>query len=48
MAKVNDPRVMGYNFIEQIYKRYQNLKLVKSINNRFVTHYVDKDLGTKY
>ena len=49
--KVNDPKVIGgYNFIEQIYKRWKSLKLVKSINNRYATHYVDKDLepNTKY
>ena len=49
--KVNDPRVAGYNFYRtDLQKNAKTLKLVKAIDNRFATHYVDKDLepGTKY
>lgn len=49
--KVNDPRVVGYNFYRtDLAKNEKTLKLVKTIDNRFTTHYVDKDLepSTKY
>ena len=49
--KVNDPRVTGYNFYRtDLQKDSKSLKLIKSIDNRFATHYVDKDLepNTKY
>lgn len=49
--KVNDPRVVGYNFYRtDLIKNSKTLRLVKAIDNRFATHYVDKDLepGTKY
>lgn len=49
--KVNDPRVIGYNFYRtDLQKDSKSLRLVKSIDNRFATHYVDKDLepNTRY
>lgn len=49
--KVNDSKVIGYNFYRSnIGKNEKTLKLIKSIDNRFTTHYVDKDLepNTKY
>lgn len=49
--KVNDPKVVGYNFYRtDLAKNSKSLRLVKAIDNRFATHYVDKDLepGTKY
>jgi uncharacterized protein len=49
--KVDDPRVTGYNFYRtDLQKDGKTLKLVKSIDNRYATHYVDKDLepNTKY
>jgi uncharacterized protein len=49
--KVNDPRVVGYNFYRtDLQKDGKTLNLVKSIENRYATHYVDKDLepNTKY
>ncbi|MDZ7818606.1 MAG: hypothetical protein U5K55_08290 [Aliarcobacter sp.] len=49
--KVNDPKVVGYNFYRtDLQKDGKTLKLVKSIENRYATHYVDKDLepNTKY
>lgn len=49
--KVNDPKVIGYNFYRtDLQKDGKNLKLVKTIENRYATHYVDKDLepNTKY
>ncbi len=46
--KVNDPKVIGYNFYRtELDKGSKELKLVKSIDNRFATHYVDKDLEPK-
>lgn len=49
--KVNDPKVIGYNFYRtDLQKDGKSLKLIKSIENRYATHYVDKDLepNTKY
>jgi fibronectin type 3 domain-containing protein len=49
--KVNDPKVTGYNFYRtDLQKDGKSLNLVKSIDNRYATHYVDKDLepNTKY
>ena len=48
--RANDPRVIGYNFYRSDLKKDKNLKLIKSIDNRFTTHYVDNDLepNTKY
>ena len=49
--KVDDPKVIGYNFYRtDLQKDGKTLKLVKSIDNRYATHYVDKDLepNTKY
>jgi len=49
--KANDPKVIGYNFYRtDLQKDGKNLKLIKSIDNRYATHYVDKDLepNTKY
>jgi uncharacterized protein len=49
--KVNDPKVIGYNFYRtDLQKDGKSLKLVKTIENRYATHYVDKDLepNTKY
>ncbi len=49
--KVNDPRVNGYNFYRtDLQKDNKNLKLIKTIENRYASHYVDKDLepNTKY
>jgi uncharacterized protein len=49
--KVNDPKVIGYNFYRtDLQKDGKRLRLVKSIENRYATHYVDKDLepNTKY
>ncbi len=46
--KVNDPRVVGYNFYRtEIDKGSTELKLVKSIDNKYATHYVDKELEPK-
>lgn len=49
--KVDDPRVIGYNFYRaNLLSDTRNLKLVKSIKNRYATHYVDTNLepNTKY
>ena len=49
--KVNDPKVTGYNFYRtDLQKDGKSLKLVKTIENRYATHFVDKDLepNTKY
>lgn len=49
--KINDPKVIGYNFYRtDLQKDGKSLKLIKSIENRYATHYVDKDLepNTKY
>lgn len=49
--KVNDPKVVGYNFYRlNLQKNEKNLNLIKSIDNRYTTHFVDKDLepNTKY
>lgn len=46
--KVNDPRVIGYNFYRtEIDKGSKELKLVKVIDNKYATHYVDKGLEPK-
>lgn len=47
----NDPKVVGYNFYRMdLQKDGKTLRLIKSIDNRYATHYVDKDLepNTKY
>lgn len=49
--KVEDPRVTGYNFYRaNMLTEGRTLKLVKSINNRYATHFVDTNLepNTKY
>ena len=49
--KVNDPKVVGYNFYRaNMHSDTKNLKLVKSLNNRYATHFVDTGLepDTKY
>ena len=49
--KVDDPRVIGYNFYRaNMHKDGRTLKLVKSLSNRYATHYVDTGLepDTKY
>lgn len=49
--KVDDPNVIGYNFYRaNMHKDGRTLKLVKSLNNRYATHYVDTNLepDTKY
>lgn len=49
--KVEDPRVVGYNFYRSdVLKDGRTLKLVKSLRNRYATHYVDSGLepNTKY
>ncbi len=49
--KVEDPRVIGYNFYRSdVLKDGRTLKLVKSLKNRYATHYVDSGLepNTKY
>ena len=46
--KVNDPRVIGYNFYRmELDKGSNELKLVKTIDNKYATHYVDKGLEPK-
>ncbi len=46
--KVNDPRVIGYNFYRtELDKGSNELKLVKVIDNKYATHYVDKGLEPK-
>jgi len=49
--KVEDPRVIGYNFYRaNMHKDGRRLKLIKTIDNRYATHYLDRDLqpNTKY
>jgi fibronectin type 3 domain-containing protein len=46
--KVNDPRVVGYNFYRtEIDKGSNELKLVKVLDNKYATHYVDRGLEPK-
>jgi len=46
--KVNDPRVIGYNFYRtEIDKGSNELKLVKVLENKYATHYVDRGLEPK-
>ena len=46
--KVSDPRVVGYNFYRtELDKGSNELKLVKVIDNKYATHYVDKGLEPK-
>ena len=46
--KVNDPRVIGYNFYRtELDKGSNELKLVKTIDNKYATHYVDKEWEPK-
>jgi fibronectin type 3 domain-containing protein len=49
--KVDDARVTGYNFYRaNMHKDGRRLKLVKSVNNKYATHFVDTELepNTKY
>lgn len=49
--KVEDPRVVGYNFYRaNMHKDGRRLKLIKTLDNRYTTHFVDSDLepNTKY
>jgi len=49
--KVNDPRVVGYNFYRaNMHKDGRRLKLIKELDNRYTTHFVDTELepNTKY
>lgn len=49
--RVDDPRVIGYNFYRApMLSETRNLKLIKTINNRYATHFVDTNLepNTKY
>ena len=49
--RVTDPKVTGYNFYRtDLQKDGKTLNLIKSIDNSYATHYVDKDLepNTKY
>jgi len=49
--KVDDVRVIGYNFYRaNMHKDGRRLKLIESVNNKYTTHFVDKDLepDTKY
>ena len=46
--KVNDPRVIGYNFYRtELSKDANELKLVKVLDSKYATHYVDKGLEPK-
>ncbi|MDD2894484.1 MAG: hypothetical protein PHG81_00575 [Aliarcobacter sp.] len=46
--KVSDPRVIGYNFYRtELNKDSNELKLVKVLENKYATHYVDKGLEPK-
>lgn len=46
--KVNDPRVVGYNFYRtELDKGSNELKLVKVLENKYATHYVDRGLEPK-
>jgi len=49
--KVDDVRVIGYNFYRaNMHKDGRRLKLIESVNNKYTTHFVDKELepNTKY
>lgn len=49
--KVEDPRVIGYNFYRaNMHKDGRRLKLISSVKNKYTTHFVDTDLepDTKY
>jgi len=49
--RVKDPRVIGYNFYRaNMHKDGRTLKLVDSVENKYVTHFVDTKLeaNTKY
>ncbi|MCP4971693.1 MAG: hypothetical protein GY932_13995, partial [Arcobacter sp.] len=49
--KVDDPRVVGYNFYRANMKKDgSKLTLIDTIENKYTTHYVDEDLepNTKY
>lgn len=49
--KVDDARVIGYNFYRaNMHKDGRRLKLIDSVNNKYTTHFVDKELepDTKY
>lgn len=49
--KVDDPNVIGYNFYRaNMHKDGRKLILIDQINNKYITHFVDKNLepNTKY
>lgn len=49
--KVDDPRVIGYHFYRaNMQEEGTKLKLIDTVENKYTTHYVDKDLepNTKY
>lgn len=49
--RVEDPRVIGYNFYRaHMHKDGRRLKLIESVDNKYTTHFVDKELepGTRY
>lgn len=49
--KVDNHKVVGYNFYRtKLNKQSKNLKLVKTVDNRYTTHYLDTNLepNTKY
>ncbi|RZV14937.1 fibronectin type III domain-containing protein [Aliarcobacter butzleri] len=46
--RVDDPRVVGYNFYRtDLQSGEKTLKLIRSIDSRYTTHYVDKELEPK-
>lgn len=46
--KVNDPRVIGYNFYRtELNKESNELKLIKVLESKYATHYVDTGLEPK-
>jgi fibronectin type 3 domain-containing protein len=49
--KVDDPRVVGYHFYRaNLQKDGEKLKLIDTVENRYTTHYVDRNLtpNTRY
>ncbi|RZV18996.1 fibronectin type III domain-containing protein [Aliarcobacter butzleri] len=46
--RVDDPRVVGYNFYRtDLQSGEKTLKLIRSIDSRYATHYVDRELEPK-
>lgn len=46
--RVDDPRVVGYNFYRtDLQSGEKTLKLIRAIESRYTTHYVDKELEPK-